>query len=117
MVDKNEIEKVLGNLMDTIPEIEGLICAEKGKVLIGQTLTESMDKQKIAESCISILENGDTLSKTIEKGGVKEINVRYDDGYTVIVGSPDLVFIALTGNDAAPSLGLIQRNLRLALPK
>jgi len=28
-----------------------------------------------------------------------------------------LLFIALTGNDAAPSLGLIQRNLRLALPK
>ena len=116
MVDKNEIEKVLGNLMDTIPEIEGLICAENGKVLIGQTLTD-MDKQKISESCISILENGNTLSETIEKGGVKEINVRFDDGYAVVVGSPKLVFIALTGNDAAPSLGLIQRNLRLALPK
>ncbi len=116
MVDKNEIENVLGNLMDTIPEIEGLICAEGGKVLIGQTITD-LNKESISESCIKILENGSALSKTIEKGDVKEINVRFDDGYAVVVGTPKLVFIALTGNDAAPSLGLIQRNLRLALPK
>lgn len=116
MADKAEIEKVLGNLMDTIPEIEGLICAENGKVLIGQTITD-LNKQSISESCIKILENGGALSKTIEKGDVKEINVRFDDGYAVIVGTPKLLFIALTGNDAAPSLGLIQRNLRLALPK
>ncbi|MHA1144677.1 MAG: hypothetical protein ACTSRW_08065 [Candidatus Helarchaeota archaeon] len=116
MAKKEEIEKLLANLMDNIPEIEGLIAAEKGKVIVGQTLTE-LDHSGVAENGVKILENASKMAQIIEKGNVKEVNIRANEGYVIIVGSGDLLFAAITGTDATSSLGLIQRNLRVALDK
>ncbi|MHC1592230.1 MAG: roadblock/LC7 domain-containing protein [Candidatus Helarchaeales archaeon] len=116
MANKDEIEKLLADLMDNIPEIEGLIAAEDGKVIVGQTLTE-LDHSGVADNSVKILENATKLAQIIEKGDVKEINVRANDGYVIIVGSGNLLFAAITGTDATSSLGLIQRNLRIALEK
>ena len=41
MVDKKLLEQKLAELMDIVPECEGLIAADSnGKVLVGQTITE-----------------------------------------------------------------------------
>lgn len=116
MADKAEIEKLLANLMDNIPEIEGLIASEKGKVIVGQTLTD-LNHAGVAENSMKILENAAKITAIVEKGDVKEINVRAHEGYIIVVGSKDLIFAAITGTDATSSLGLIQRNLRVALEK
>jgi hypothetical protein len=40
-MDKKELEKKLAELMDLVPECEGLIASDlNGKVLVGQTLTD-----------------------------------------------------------------------------
>ena len=116
MAKKDEIEKLLANLMDSIPEIEGLIASEDGKKLVGQTLTD-LDHSGVAENSLKIVENAMKLAEITEKGDVKEINVRAHEGYIIIVGSKNLTFAAITGTDATSSLGLIQRNLRVALEK
>ena len=116
VVDKAEIEKLLANLMDNIPEIEGLIASENGKVLVGQTLTD-LNHDGVADTGVKILENAAKLTEVVEKGEVKEINIRATEGYIIIVGTKGLVFAAITGTDATSSLGLIQRNLRVALEK
>ena len=110
-MDKAVIEKKLAELMDIVPECEGLIAADtNGKVLVGQTLTD-MDHGAIAKSCASIINDANTLGKKTNKGALKDTTIELDEGFTVIVSSTDIILIALAGTDGRSSLGLLKRNL------
>lgn len=110
-MSKAAIEKKLAELMDLVPECEGLIAADKtGKVIVGQTLTE-MDHGKIAKACATIIKDSNTLGKDIGKGSLKITTIELDEGFAVLVGSEKTVLIALAGSDGMASLGLLKRNL------
>ena len=110
-MSKAAIEKKLAELMDLVPECEGLIAADKtGKVIVGQTLTE-MDHGKIAKACVTIIKDSNTLGKDIGKGSLKITTIELDEGFAVLVGSEKTVIIALAGSDGMASLGLLKRNL------
>ena len=110
-MSKADIEKKLAQLMDTVPECEGLIAADlNGKVIVGQTITE-MDHAKIAKSCVSIIKNSNTLGTNIDKGSIKTLTIELEEGFAVLVGSEKSVLIALAGIDGNASLGLLKRNL------
>lgn len=111
MVDKKTLEKKLAELMDIVPETEGLIAADaNGKVIVGQTLTD-MDHSKIAKACAAIIKDSNSLGKDIGKGSLKTTTIELDNGYAVLVGSEKNVLIALAGVDGRSSLGLLKRNL------
>lgn len=111
MVDKKALEKKLAELMDMVPETEGLIAADpNGKVIIGQTLTD-MDHGKIAKACAAIIKDSDNLGKDIGKGGLKTTTIELEKGFAVLVGSQKTVLIALAGIDGRSSLALLKRNL------
>ena len=109
-MSKDVIEKKLAQLMDTVPECEGLIAADikDGKVIVGQTITE-MDHAKIAKACVSIIKDSNTMG--LDKGILKHITIELEEGYAVLVGSDKTVLIALAGVDGQASLGLLKRNL------
>ena len=110
-MSKEDIEKKLAQLMDIVPECEGLIAADlNGKVIVGQTITE-MDHAKIAKSCVSIIKDSNTLGANIEKGSIKTTTIELEEGFAVLVGSEKTVLIALAGIDGNASLGLLKRNL------
>lgn len=110
-MDKAIIEKKLAELMDAVPECEGLIAADtEGKVLIGQTLTD-MDHGAIAKACSSIIKDANTLGIKTGKGALKDTTIELESGFAVIVSSSSVVLIALAGVDGRPSLGLLKRNL------
>jgi len=110
-MDKAVIEKKLAELMDIVPECEGLIAADiNGKVLIGQTLTE-MDHAAIAKLCANIIKDANNLGANIDKGGLKDTTIELDGGFTVIVSSSEIILVALAGTDGRSSLGLLKRNL------
>ncbi|MHA1914343.1 MAG: roadblock/LC7 domain-containing protein [Promethearchaeota archaeon] len=111
MADNKVLEQKLAELMDIVPECEGLIAADSsGKVLIGQTLTD-MDHGKIAKACSAIIKDSNTLGKDIGKGGLKTTTIELDNGFAVLVGSEKNVLIALAGIDGRSSLALLKRNL------
>ncbi len=111
MVDKKALEKKLAELMDIVPETEGLIAADaNGKVLIGQTLTD-MDHGKIAKACAAIIKDSNNLGRDIGKGGLKTTTIELEKGFAVLVGSEKSVLIALAGLDGRSSLALLKRNL------
>ncbi len=111
MVDKKILEQKLAELMDIVPECEGLIAADSnGKVLIGQTITE-MDHGKIAKACAAIIKDSNALGKDIGKGGLKTTTIELESGFAVLVGSEKSVLIALAGLDGRSSLALLKRNL------
>ncbi|MFW9824095.1 MAG: roadblock/LC7 domain-containing protein [Candidatus Thorarchaeota archaeon] len=111
MVDKKVLEQKLAELMDIVPECEGLIAADSnGKVIIGQTITE-MDHEKIAKACVAIIKDSNTLGKDTGKGGLKTTTIELEDGFAVLVGSEKSTLIALAGSDGRSSLALLKRNL------
>lgn len=111
-MDKEEIESNLRDLMDLVPECEGLIAARKdnAEVIVGNTLTE-MDHGKIAQAALKILEDSTDLRKNLGKGVVKNTMVTLEDGFAVLVEGNEEIFIALAGKDGRASLGLLKRNL------
>ena len=111
-MSKEVIEKKLAELMDIVPECEGVIAADikDGSVIVGQTITE-MDHTKIAKACTAIIKDSNTLGSDIKKGGLKNTTIEMDKGFAVLVGSKKLVLIALAGLDGRASLGLLKRNL------
>ena len=110
-MDKAVIEKKLAELMDTVPECEGLIAADlDGKVIIGQTILDS-DHGAIAKSCATIIKEINNLGSIFKKGDLKDTTIELEEGFAVIVGSSDVILIALAGTDGKASLGLLKRNL------
>ncbi|TXT60107.1 MAG: Roadblock/LC7 domain protein [Promethearchaeota archaeon] len=110
-MSKETIEPKLAQLMDLVPECEGLIAADTdGNVIVGQTLTE-MDHGSIAKACAKILSDSNTLGNDIGKGTVKNTTIELEGGYAVLAGSEKLLLIALAGVDGRASLGLLKRNL------
>ena len=110
-MSKKTLEPKLAELMDIVPECEGLIAADtNGKVIVGQTITE-MDHGKIAKACAAIIKNVNNLGKDIAKGGLKSTTIELENGFAVLVGSAKTVLIALAGEDGRASLGLLKRNL------
>ncbi|MHA1195471.1 MAG: roadblock/LC7 domain-containing protein [Promethearchaeota archaeon] len=110
-MDKDVLEKKLAQLMDLVPECEGLIAADKdGKVIIGQTLTE-MNHDQIAKQCATIVKDSNALGQGIGKGLLKTTTIELEEGFAVLVGSSNTVLIALAGLDGKPSLSLLKRNL------
>ena len=112
-MDKADIEKKLAELMDTVPECEGLIAADlEGKVIIGQTILDS-DHDGIAQKCAAIIKEANNLGKSIKKGALKDTTIELEEGFAVIVGGSEVILIALAGTDGKASLGLLKRNLML----
>jgi len=117
MLNKKAVEKVLSEVMDTVPELEGIIAASPaGKVVAGQTLRE-MDHTAIVEGIASLLKESKTVSKAVEQGTTQVLYLETEKGYTVAVDASKSLVVAIAGKDAAASLGLIIRNLRAAAEK
>jgi len=117
MLGKKEVELILAEIMDTIPELEGLIASSQtGKVIAGQTLRD-MDHNAITASVLGLLKETKTVSKAVDQGSVQSMYLETDKGYTVAVTASKTMVVAIAGKDAAPSLGLIIRSIRAAVEK
>ncbi|MFX1558832.1 MAG: roadblock/LC7 domain-containing protein [Promethearchaeota archaeon] len=111
MASKDVIEQKLAELMDIVPECEGLIAADmNGKVIVGQTITD-MNHQSIAKACLTIINDSNSLGKNIGKGTLQVTTIELEKGFAVLVGSDKIILIALAGLDGKASLSLLKRNL------
>ena len=110
-MDKKVLEQKMMELMDLVPECEGLIASDlSGNVLVGQTITE-MDHKLLVKDCIAVMNGSNALGSNLGKGNLKTTTVEYDNGFAVIGSSDTIIVIALAGLDGKASLSLIKRNL------
>jgi predicted regulator of Ras-like GTPase activity (Roadblock/LC7/MglB family) len=109
---KAEIEPKLAEIMDTIPECEGLIAVDaKGKVVAGQTLTD-LDLGEIANAMKAIVSGAGDLGGVIKKGETLDVQVSFNEGFAqVTVGGAGMI-IGIMGNDGRNSLSLLMRNMK-----
>ncbi|MEM2135393.1 MAG: roadblock/LC7 domain-containing protein [Candidatus Freyarchaeota archaeon] len=116
-MSQSKAEKVLADLMDKIPEIEGILLLDSnGNVSVGKTITQ-MNHSEIAKNAAVMIASARELNKSINKGGANATYIEGDDGYAVTANTKNAILLAIIGKDAAPSLGLIIRDLKIALSK
>ena len=110
------IEKILSDLMNQIPDIEGLILSKNdGGLIVSQTIFPDLDDNKISKSAVDVAESAIQLSRTIEKGEIKELNIEFDEGFCLITSKKDAVLTVICVTDARSQLGLIIMNLQKTL--
>jgi predicted regulator of Ras-like GTPase activity (Roadblock/LC7/MglB family) len=108
---------MLADLMDKIPEIEGIMLLDKnGNISVQQTITQ-MNTSAIAQSAAVMIASAKDLNKSIDKGEANVAYVEGDNGYAVLANSKKAILMAIISKDAAQSLGLIIRDLKMTLSK
>ncbi|WXG40946.1 MAG: roadblock/LC7 domain-containing protein [Candidatus Freyarchaeum deiterrae] len=114
-MSQSKTEKILADLMDKVPEIEGIILLDKnGNMSAGQTITQ-MNRSAIAKSAAVMIASARELSKSIDKGNVNATYIEGDNGYAVMANSDKSILLAIISKDASASLGLIIRDLKMTL--
>ncbi len=117
-MSESRIRELVAETMDKIPEIEGIVVSNlQGKVLFGHTLDAAIDQNEIARLSLRMAQDAASLSRTTDKGGLKEINISSEQGFLLILGDPKFVLTAITGSDSREQLGLIKMTLKKLLVK
>ena len=110
-MDKKVLEQKMSELMDLVPECEGLIASDlSGNILVGQTITD-MDHKSIAKACLNIMKGSNALGENLGKGQLRTTTIDYENGFAVVSSSDKTIIIALAGLDGKASLSLLKRNL------
>ena len=113
---KADVEPKLAEIMNTIPECEGLIAVDpKGKVIVGQTIDESMDHAAIAKAVQGIVKGATGAAELVKKNGTTDVTVSYNDGFIQVVVEDTGMIIGLMGSDGRNSLSLLMRNMKTVL--
>ena len=100
----------LAGVMDVVDVCEGLILAKlSGEVLLGQTLTETIDHNELASKICKLFEID---LDVIEKGQINEYTVALEHGFLIAVRNDEHVLIGLLGNDGKSSVGLLTRQIK-----
>ncbi len=115
MSSNEDITKILSKMMDTIPDLEGVILSKSGRIIASKTIYESIDDPGAARQATEIVGASRALSKIIEKGTMKEATVAYKNGYAIIVEQDDIILTGIAGSDARSQLGLLKINLTKSL--
>jgi predicted regulator of Ras-like GTPase activity (Roadblock/LC7/MglB family) len=116
MVKKEQIEKIVAETMAANPDLEGIIvCDLKGKVIFGHTLSGGIKHDDVAGLVVKIAGNSSQLAVELDKGGLKEVSIASEKGFTIILGDVKLVLAAMAGEGARESMGLLRMALRRAL--
>lgn len=111
-MSKDQLEPKLAELMQTIPEIEGIIAfSPEGKIITGQTI-EDMDKDNIAAKASKLLENLKNFGKGIGKGNIIEITANFEEGFAVVAFGEKYSILSFIDSTNKMQLGLLSRGLK-----
>ena len=114
-MSKDQLEPKLAELMQNIPEIEGIIAfSPEGKIITGQTI-EDMDKDSIAAEASKLLKNLKNFGKGIGKGKVIEITANFKEGFAVIAFGEKFSILSFVDSTNKMQLGLLSRGLKKLL--
>ncbi len=115
-ITSDKIEKILSDLMNEIPDIEGIVLSkDDGSLIVSQTIFPDLDDNAISKTAVDVAQSAVRLSGTIEKGEIKELNVEFNEGFCLIISKNNVVLTIIAATDARSQLGLIKMNAIKAL--
>ncbi|MHA1606050.1 MAG: roadblock/LC7 domain-containing protein [Candidatus Freyarchaeota archaeon] len=117
LLGKNEeIENVLRELHENVPQIEGAAVVSVEGLPIAASLPPEIDDVRLAAITAAILSLGERAVQEFEKGIVDEVYVRGSDGYILVMGAgPNAVITASATKDA--NLGVLRLYMKRAAEK
>ena len=108
------LNKILKNLQSGSPDVEASALITEDGLIIASSLPQDLDDVTVGGMSATLLHLGTRASATLNRGEVKEVIVRGDEGYGVMVSAGSGVLLLVVANDNA-KLGLIFFDMRVAI--
>jgi predicted regulator of Ras-like GTPase activity (Roadblock/LC7/MglB family) len=116
-IDRTRVEKALADFMDSVPELEGVIAFNtNADVISGQMLME-VDQSRLAYDVLNLARSATSISKILGKDKLVELTIKSKEGIILVKGQSGIVICAIAGQDAKRHMGLMLRELAVAIEK
>lgn len=108
------LNKVLRNLQSGSPDVEASALISEDGLMIASALPQDIDETRVAGMSATLLSLGTRAATELRRGEVKEVIVRGDHGYAVMLAAGRGVLLLTLANENA-KLGLIFFDMREAI--
>lgn len=106
-----QLNKILRSLQTASPDVEASALISEDGLMIASALPQHLDESRVAGMTATLLSLGTRASTELERGEVKEVLVRGDEGYAVMLAAKSgTLLLALATQQA--KLGLIFLDMR-----
>ncbi len=102
----DELNRILRSLQSGTPDIEASALISDDGLMIASALPQHVDELRVAGMSSTLLSLGTRAATELERGGLKQVLIRGEQGFAVMVtASQGTMLLALTTAEA--KLGLI----------
>jgi putative secretion ATPase (PEP-CTERM system associated) len=108
------LNKILKNLQSGSPDVEASALITEDGLMIASSLPQDLDEVTVGGMSATLLHLGTRAATALHRGDVKEVIVRGEGGYGVMVSAGRGVLLLVVANENA-KLGLIFFDMRAAI--
>jgi len=110
----DNLKKVLKNLQSQSPGVEASALISEDGLMIASALSQDFDDTRVAGMTATLLNLGTRAATELRRGDVKEVIVRGEAGYAVMINAGRGALLLVLANETTP-LGLIFFDMREAI--
>ena len=104
----------LGALQSLTPELEAAAVISVEGLMIASSLPESVAEDRMAAMSAAMLALGERIAKELDRGGLKQVYIKGDDGYVLLMSVDERAVLATLASDEA-KLGLVLLDMQEAV--
>ena len=108
------IKARLGALQSLTPELEAAAVISVEGLMISSWLPESVAEDRMAAMSAAMLALGERIAKELDRGGLKQVYIKGDDGYVLLMSVDERAVLATLASDEA-KLGLVLLDMQEAV--
>ncbi len=106
MTRLDEMNKVLRRMQSDTPGVEASALISEDGLMIASALSPDMDETRVAGMTATLINLGTRAATELARGEVKEVIIRGDNGYAVMIDAGRGVMLLVLANETS-KLGLI----------
>ena len=110
----DSLTRVLKNLQSESPGVEASALISEDGLMIASALSQDLDETRVAGMTATLLSLGTRAATELRRGDVKEVIVRGEQGYAVMIHAGRGAVLLVLASETTP-LGLIFFDMREAI--
>lgn len=108
------IKARLGALQSLTPELEAAAVISVEGLMISSWLPESIAQERMAAMSAAMLALGERIAKELERGDLRQVYIKGDDGYVLLMSVDERAVLATLASEDA-KLGLVLLDMQEAV--
>lgn len=112
----DELNRILRQLQNGCPDVEASALISEDGLMIASALPADLDETRVAGMTATLLNLGTRVSTELRRAGVREVIVRGERGYAVMISAGRGVLLLVLTNEAA-KLGLVFFDMNEAIDR